>query len=150
MTSRLFNLPIGMPPPEPSQLDIGFWSAAAEGRLVVQQCASCGNHRFPPTESCYSCQSLDWTWSELSGQGWILSYVWLPQSEPKSAGAQSHYNVALIRLDGTQGEPVRMLSNIVDAWKIGDLEVGMAVELECITVGRSSLPCFRLSAAEHS
>jgi len=69
----------------------------------------------------------------------------------RDAGVDSElkfYNVALIQLDGTSGdEPVRLLSNILDAWDIGDLTVGQPVWLECVKVGIATLPCFRANPA---
>ena len=51
--------------------------AAARGRLDVQQCVNCGTHRFPPTEGCYACSSLDWRWDTLQGTGRVYSYIWV-------------------------------------------------------------------------
>jgi uncharacterized OB-fold protein len=139
------NLPLGMPRPQPSRLDAGFWDAAREGRLAVQRCSACGSHRFPPTESCYACQSMDSTWHTLPGTGTVASFVWLCQPPGLANAGEGPYNVALVQLDGTQGEPVRMLSNVVDAWVVDDLAVGQAVHLECVDVGDAVLPCFRCS-----
>jgi uncharacterized OB-fold protein len=73
----------------------------------------------------------------------VASFVWLPHLGRSDDGdGPRHYNVALIALDGTHGEPVRMLSNVVDARDIGELSVGDHVELECVVVGEATLPCF--------
>ena len=54
------------------------------------------------------------------------------------------YNVAFVELDGTEGDPVRMASNVLDAWNPDDLYVGQAVELACVPLGDGiGLPCFR-------
>ena len=54
------------------------------------------------------------------------------------------YNVVLVELDGTEGDPVRMGSNVLDAWNTDDLYVGQAVALACVPLGDGiGLPCFR-------
>ncbi|MCB0994690.1 MAG: OB-fold domain-containing protein [Acidimicrobiales bacterium] len=51
-----------------------FWDAAAEGRLVAQRCASCGELRHPPRPMCPWCHSLDVEVTELSGLGTVYSF----------------------------------------------------------------------------
>ena len=52
--------------------------------------------------------------------------------------------MVFVELDGTEGDPVRMASNVLDAWKEDDLYVGQAVELSCVPLGDGiGLPCFR-------
>jgi hypothetical protein len=55
--------------------------------------------------------------------------------------------VAIVELDGTEGDPVRLASNVLDAWELGDLRVGERVALECVPLGDGiGLPCFRKEA----
>ena len=145
MDTTAFNLPVGMPPPQPTALDAGMWAAAAEGRLDVQRCSDCGAHRYPPSETCYRCRSEAWLWDTLPGTGVVASYVWIPdRARPAADGAPQLYNVAVVALDGTEGDPVRIVTNVVDAWELGDLEVGQRVELTCVPVADGiGLPCFR-------
>jgi uncharacterized OB-fold protein len=130
-----------MPAPVVAPINEGMWEAAARGRLAVHRCALCGAHRYPPADGCYRCGSLDWEWAEVPGTGEIYTYIWVP--DRTRAGL---YNVVVVTLDGTEGEPVRILSNVVDAWNPGDLDVGQRVELSPVEFepGRS-LPCFRLA-----
>jgi uncharacterized OB-fold protein len=139
------NRPSGMPGPVLGPINEGMWRAAGEDRLDVQRCTNCGAHRYPPTDGCYRCASLGWAWSTLPGTGTIYTYMWVPDAA-RSAEQQREvlYNVVLVELDGTEGDPVRMASNVLDAWNIDDLYVGQAVALACVPLGDGvGLPCFR-------
>jgi uncharacterized protein len=139
------NRPSGMPAPVLVPLNEGMWRAAGENRLDVQRCTNCGAHRYPPTDGCYRCTSFDWEWATLPGTGTVYSFVWVPdRARSEQQGKQVHYNVAVIELDGTEGDPVRLASNVLDAWELGDLKVGQRVGLDCVPLGDGiGLPCFR-------
>jgi uncharacterized OB-fold protein len=142
------NRPSTAPPPVVAPINEGMWRAAAEGRLDVQRCAKCGAHRYPPTDACYRCDAVEWEWSTLPGTGTVYTFVWIPDAA-RSAEQEREVlsNVVIVELDGTEGEPVRIMSNVLDAWEIGDLRVGQRVELDCVPLGDGvGLPCFRRSA----
>lgn len=95
-------------------------------------------------ESCYECGSPEVEWSTLPGTGVVATYVWLPHAVSGEGAPEGFYNVTVVQLDGTTGDPVRMLTNVVDAYEIDDLEVGQLVELECVSLDDNvGLPCFR-------
>lgn len=100
-----------LPSPGWNPASVGYWKAAHEGKLAVQRCGNCGNHRWPPSWACYNCQSTEWTWSPLPGTGKVYTYTWADQ---RAAMDSPIYNVTVIELDGTQGEPVRMITQVVD------------------------------------
>lgn len=135
-----------MPDPVVVPVNEGMWKAAAAGRLDVQRCADCGAHRYPPTDGCYRCGSRQWEWSTLPGTGVVYSYIWIPdRARTAEEGREAFYNVSVVTLDGTEGEPVRVLSNVIDAWQPDDLDVGLAVSLAPVGFGPDlALPCFRL------
>lgn len=140
-----WNRPLRVPEPVVAPENEGMWRAAAEGRLDVQRCASCSAHRYPPAASCPRCSSVDWTWSTLPGTGTIYSYTWVPDRQRSAEqGREICYNVAVVELDGTAEHPVRMTSNVLDAWEPEDLAAGQAVTLVPVPVGDGvALPCFR-------
>ena len=142
------NRPGGLPDPVVAPVNEGMWRAAAEGRIAVQRCQDCAAHRYPPTDGCYRCSSCRWEWSTLPGTGVVYSYVWVPDRHRAAAGdASACYNVAIVTLDGTEGEPVRILSNVVNAWDIGDLYVDQRVEVTGVPFADGlALPCFRTVA----
>lgn len=144
MTDRL-NRPSGMPLPFVAPVNEGMWQAAAGSKLAVQRCLDCAAHRYPPGDGCYRCSSCHWEWATLPGTGVVYSYIWIPGRPGAAAGGEAAcYNVVIVTLDGTEGEPVRMLSNVVNAWDPGDLQVGQRVEVVGVPFADGlALPCFR-------
>ena len=138
------NRPSGMPDPVVAPVNEGMWRAAAGNQLAVQRCAQCGAHRYPPTDGCYRCSSCRWEWSTLPGTGTVYSYIWVPDRTRSAVEAASAHNVVVVTLDGTEGEPVRVLSNVVDAWGPDDIRVGQGVTLAAVPFASGlALPCFR-------
>jgi hypothetical protein len=138
-------LPAGLPLPPVDRTNAGFWRAAAEGHLAVQRCTACGAHRHPPTEGCYRCRSLDWEWDTLPGTGRVFTYTWIVQALHPAIEAAAPYNVTVVEVDGTEGEAVRLVTNVVDATD-DTLRVGAAVTLACDRLEPEiGLPRFRLA-----
>jgi uncharacterized protein len=133
-------LPEGLPAPTVDRTNAGFWQAAAEDRLDIQRCAGCGWHRHPPTEGCFHCGSLDWQWSTLPGTAVVFTYTWVHHPLHPAVEAAVPYNVAVVSLDGVTGDPVRLVTNVVDATP-PTLVVGARVTLAC----EAGLPRFRLA-----
>jgi uncharacterized OB-fold protein len=138
-------LPSGLPLPPVTRTNAGFWRAAAEGRLDIQRCSACGAHRHPPTEGCYRCRALDWEWDTLPGTGRVFTYTWVVQALHPAVEPVAPYNVAVVGVDGTEGEPVRLVTNVVDA-TTETLVVGAPVTLACDRLeSEIGLPRFRLA-----
>jgi uncharacterized OB-fold protein len=134
-----------LPLPPVTRTNAGFWKAAAEGRLDVQRCTNCGAHRHPPTEGCYRCGSLDWDWATLPGTGAVFTYTWVVQPLHPAVESLAPYNVSVIEVDGVTDEPVRLVSNVVDATE-ETLHVGAPVTLACDKLTEDvGLPRFRLA-----
>jgi uncharacterized OB-fold protein len=99
-----------------------FWEACRAHRLQVQQCSACGRYRWPPRGVCPGCQSWDFAWQTLSGQGTVASFVIVHQATPAFA-EMAPYTIARIALDGTD-DAVLMTSNVVET---AEPRVGMRV-----------------------
>jgi uncharacterized OB-fold protein len=99
-----------LPMPGWSPLTEGYWRAAHDGRLVVPRCTACGAHRWPPAWACYRCQSRAWEWSEVPGTGTVFTYTW---ADVRPVADSPLYNITVVELDGTEGEPVRVMSQVV-------------------------------------
>ena len=133
----------GLPGPQLEPATAGFWLAAGEGKLVVQRCSACGQHRHPPTEVCYECSSLDWDWHEQPGTGTVFSYTWTDAPVVPSLATLGPYNICVVELDSTQGV-VRLLSRVVDIER-ERLAVGLAVTVDFDPVDdHVALPIFRV------
>lgn len=114
-----------LPPPGWTPASVGYWQAAGKGTLVVQRCGACGTHRAPPAWACYVCQSTDWDWDPVAGTGKVFSYTWADQ---RPLPDSPMYNISVVELDGTQGEPVRLMTQVVDVDK-ATLAVDLPVEV---------------------
>ena len=137
----------GLPGPAPDPTTEGYWLAAGRGELVIQVCSSCGTHRHPPTEVCYVCNSLDWTWDAHDGRGTVYTYTWTDRPVVPVLEHLGVYNVTVVELEGTKGV-VRILSRVTDV-EHDDLVVGLPVEVHFDPAGTSfddealALPVFR-------
>lgn len=98
-----------LPWPGWDPVSVGYWEAAGKGQLVVQRCTSCGAHRSPPSWACYSCQSTAWEWDQVPGTGRVFTYTWADQ---RASMDSPIYNIAVIELDGTNGDPVRLMTQV--------------------------------------
>ncbi len=132
----------GLPGPRLEPTTAGFWLAAGQGRLVIQRCSRCRQHRHPPTEVCYACSSLDWAWEDHPGTGTVFSYTWTDAPVVPALGGLGPYNISVIELGGTQGV-VRILSRVVGVDR-AQISVGLAVTVEFDPVDdQTALPIFR-------
>ncbi|MCP9951960.1 Zn-ribbon domain-containing OB-fold protein [Actinomadura madurae] len=91
-----------------------FWSAAAEGRLLVQRCTVCGHHQLYPRPFCMVCDLTDLTWTEASGLGTVYSCVTVHL--PVRDDIPPPYTVGLVEID----EGPRLLARMPDTAAIGD------------------------------
>jgi uncharacterized OB-fold protein len=110
------------PAPIVTEDSLAFWQAAAEGRLVAQQCAGCGRLRHPPRPLCPSCHSTEQTMVDLAGTGVVYSYSVL--HHPQNPAFTYPVLAVLVELD----EGVRILSNLVGT-DPGSVSIGLPVEV---------------------
>jgi uncharacterized OB-fold protein len=109
--------------PAPDNASRHYWQSAAEGRLVVQRCTSCGAYQFYPRALCASCAG-ETEWVDASGRGTLHTFTVIRQNRSEAFAALSPYAVGIVELE----EGVRMMSNIVEC-DVEELEVGMALEV---------------------
>ena len=132
----------GLPAPGLTPTSAPYWRAAGQGRLQIQRCEDCGTHRHPPSPACYVCGSLAIDWDEVAGTGRVYSFVWTHRPVVDIFENLGVYNAAVVELDGTVGEPVRILSRVNDIDRDG-LVVGLEVRVEFDPVdGEIALPVF--------
>lgn len=99
-----------------------YWAEAAEGRLVIQHCPSCGARQFYPRAICMACGG-DPEWEEASGRGTVYTFTVIRQQGAKPFRDELPYVVAMIKLD----EGPMMMGNI-GGCAVDDVAIGMAVE----------------------
>ena len=119
----------GLPIPVPAGdgLDAPYWEAAAEGRLVVQRCKSCGTYQWGPEWMCHACCSEDLEFVEIPPLGRIYSYerVWHPVHP--ALNDQGPYIIVLVELPGRDG--ARMVGNLLGN---PQQEVTIGAEVEAV------------------
>lgn len=131
------------PTPEVTDELRPFFTAAREGRLVVQQCRGCGRRRFPPREICSRCLGRQADWVASSGRGTIFSFNVMHQVYHPGFAAEVPYAVVLVELE----DGGRMIANLLDC-PLERLRIGLPVEVVFEARGPEvSLPQFRPAAS---
>ncbi|MBI2872663.1 MAG: OB-fold domain-containing protein [Chloroflexi bacterium] len=132
-----------------------YFEHAAQKKLVVQKCKGCALLRWDPGPACPWCQSLEWTWQQVSGKGTIYSYEIVTHAIQPGFRDWVPYPVALVELDEQRGKPspdegVRLITNVVDEnfnpEKEENVGIGKRVEVVFLPVAEGVfLPQFKLS-----
>ncbi len=94
-----------------------FWDAAAEGRLLVKRCRSCGQVHYYPRAICPFCFADATEWLPASGRGTIYSYSVMRR-------VPVPYAIAYVTLE----EGVTMLTNI-EGCDLDTIRIGQAVKV---------------------
>ena len=130
--SRVMTLPLeGVPLPNIENLrdyEKGFWEGARYNELRIQQCGYCQKFRHTPTPMCPFCNSLEYSWTAVSGNGKVYSFVIAYHAVHPALleKEQTPYNICLIELDEQEG--LRMVSNVLNAAP-EDLYIDMPVKV---------------------
>jgi uncharacterized OB-fold protein len=113
--------------PVPSELDIPFYNACNEERLVIQYCQNCSRFQFPPRATCTRCaQNVGLEWRQVSGRGRIRSYVEVTDTPNSSLIPDQPFNVALISLEE---EPQVVMLSHLPGTPVGQVPIGAAVQV---------------------
>lgn len=113
--------------PIPDALDKPFYDACNEERLVVQYCANCLRHQFPPRPECTRCgNDASMEWRQLSGRGRIISRVVVYDTPTSSLIPGQPFNVAAIALDE---EPEVIMLSHLPGTPVDQVPIGAAVEV---------------------
>jgi uncharacterized OB-fold protein len=117
-----------------------YWSAAREGRLVVQSCRRCGRHQLYPRAHCLSCRGPV-EWVESAGTGTVYSFTVIRQNPSRSFRHLIPFVVALVDLD----DGPRVMTNIVGS-PPESVAIGSRVKVAFEAVSdEASLPVFELA-----
>jgi uncharacterized protein len=123
--------------PELTDVNRGFWEAAARGELAVQRCDECGHLRYPLAGVCPRCLSVRWAWSAVSGRATLFSWIVFHNGYHPAWKDRLPYNVALVELD----EGPRLFSNLVGTDGT-PLEIGMPLQVVFEPSGGITIPRF--------
>jgi uncharacterized OB-fold protein len=109
-----------------------YFTAAAQGKLLVKRCQSCNEAHHYPRAVCPFCWSPDVVWSEARGTGTIHTF------SVTRRGPGAPFCIAYISLD----EGPVMMSNIVDT-DLDALRIGHRVRAVFKTTeGGTAVPMF--------
>lgn len=116
--------PVAGVPPVVTEETEPFWSAAAEGRLVVEGCTACGAESFPPRGICRQCRGRATEPVEITSQGTVYSFTvnhqrWVPDLEVPFA-------IVLVEFPGHPG--VRVVGRLRGC-PPEDAAIGMPVDV---------------------
>lgn len=129
------------PVPQPSYESQPYWDGLREHKLMLQQCAECGQIRHYPRAVCPKCYSMDIKWARASGRGTVHS--WTISHHAFQFGFKKELPLILVIVDLEEG--VRMNSQLKGA-SADDLRIGLAVEVIFEDATRElSLPYFRIA-----
>lgn len=109
------------PLPDLDPVSSRYWSAAAEGRLLIQCCPACGERQFYPRALCVAC-GADPEWEEASGRGRVHTFTVIRQQGARGFRDETPYVVAMIDLE----EGPRLMGNVTGCG-VEDVTVGMPV-----------------------
>ena len=110
----------------------GWYTMEAKPHLIGTQCTKCGTYFFPKqTHYCKNpdCDSTDFREVELSRTGHIWSYTnacYQPPEPFVAADPFEPYTIAAVLLEKEQ---MVILGQVIEGVSVGDLKVGMPVEL---------------------
>lgn len=126
-----------VPGPTEIELTRPFWTAAAEGRLLIQRCEDCSKAVFYPREICPHCWSEKLHWEEASGRGRLKSFSVVHKPGHPGWAPVAPYVVGLVELD----EGPTMLSHILAGGR--DPVVGDRLTMKPTDIGGRVLPAFQ-------
>lgn len=81
-----------------TELTAPYWDAAREGRLVVQECRTCGKAWHPPLPRCPHCHCADLGWRPVSGNGTVYTYTVVRHPTHFAFADKIPYVLALVEL----------------------------------------------------
>lgn len=100
-----------------------YWTAAGDGRLLINECSACGLVFAYPRSHCPDCFSDEVEWIEADGTGEVYSY-----SVSDQIGGWPDHALPLVIAYVELTEGPRIMTNIVDC-DPGDVRIGLDVEV---------------------
>ena len=89
----------GKPVPHPDPVSQPYWDGAAQGKLRLQRCTSCGKFRHYPQLVCEHCYSLGVEWIEASGLGAVHSWTVAHHAFLPAFKADVPYTLVIVDLE---------------------------------------------------
>lgn len=133
--------PNGKPLPEVTELTRPFWSAAREGRLVMQKCPRCGTLDFFPKPWCVECGQRGLEWVDVRPTGKVYSHTTATTVMMNLPGWKEELPLILCLVDLDDGP--RMYAQLTDCAP-EDVRIGMPVRAHFEAISEEAgVPRFR-------
>ncbi len=98
-----------------------------EGMFKAYKCVDCGMVIAPPSGNCYGCGSSNMEWTEVSGNGKLISFTVI-HIAPDEFVEEAPYYVAIVELEEGTRVSARLLG--YDPLKPEEISLGTAVKLD--------------------
>ena len=129
------------PLPTITDLTRPFWTAAKEGRLVLQKCDHCGTFNFHPKAWCINCGSRALTWTEAQPTGTVYSFTISRSVAMNYQGWQADLPVLMCLIDLDDG--ARLYGQLTDC-RPEDIRISMRVKVWFESISdEAGIPKFR-------
>jgi uncharacterized OB-fold protein len=102
-------MPDGWALPVITEFNRGFFGT---GKLVIQECVSCGGLQHPPEELCHQCRATKFRGREVTAQGTVYSFIVVHHPPAPALAGRVPYTVALVSLN--EHPEIRIVGNVVD------------------------------------
>ncbi len=76
-----------------------FYKFISQGKLMAGKCIKCGKIHLPPRPLCDNCYSQQFSWTEISGRGKLLTYTVINVA-PLQFQALAPYAVGIVEFEG--------------------------------------------------
>jgi uncharacterized OB-fold protein len=107
--------------PRTDAVSAPYWEAAAQGRLLIQECPKCGHRQWYPRAMCTKCAS-EVEWLECSGRGEVHTFTVIRQMGMRPFRDELPYVIAMIQLE----EGPLVFGNVTDV-VADDVRIGLPV-----------------------
>ncbi len=111
-----------------------FYKFISERKLTAARCRQCGKLLVPPRPMCTDCYSKDLEWTQLKGEGKLLTYTVIHVS-PKEFESMIPYVVGIVKL--TEGPQLPGMIRDIEPDKI---RVGLKLRVDFDTALPSEWP----------
>ena len=123
-----------------SQEADAYWSAVAEGRLILQRCNNCDVLQFYPRVFCVERGIRGVGWVPASGDATLHAFSVVHQAPSRDFVGDIPYVVAIVELAEGPRMPTRLVGVGPDP---SEIEIGMALRLTFTEINGRPLPVFR-------
>ncbi len=136
------DLYVGKPLPVITDQTRPFWTAAKNGKLVLQKCSRCATFNFHPKPWCIECGSRELVWTDAKPFGTVYSHTVSYTVAMNFPGWTADLPVVVCLIDLDDG--ARMYGQVTDCAP-EDIHIGMRVEVHFEPISpEASIPKFRL------